>query len=145
MKDARNDIDRQLAELAGLDKATLRRRFAELYGFESDTASHGNLRARVAYRIQENAFGGLSAGTVALLESLADKDPLANLGQAQQRKVSRAKGAKYVREWKGRTYEATSTGDGRFEYGGKVYGSLSAVALAITGTHWNGKRFFGVK
>ena len=54
-------------------------------------------------------------------------------------------GARLVRIWKGERYEATVRDDGRYEYGGEIYSSLSAIAKAITGTHWNGKLFFGVK
>ena len=54
-------------------------------------------------------------------------------------------GARIVKEWKGKIYTVIITADGRYEYDGEVYRSLSAVADKITGTHWNGKKFFGVK
>ena len=52
---------------------------------------------------------------------------------------------RHVRFWKGERYETTVRDDGRYEYNGEIYSSLSAVAKAITGTHWNGRLFFGVK
>ena len=53
-------------------------------------------------------------------------------------------GTKYIREFQGKKYEVTAISDGYY-YNGKVYKSLSAIANEITGTRWNGKRFFGVK
>jgi hypothetical protein len=52
-------------------------------------------------------------------------------------------GTKLIRNFKGQKYEVIKTESG-FEYGGKIYKSLSAIANEITGVHWNGKRFFGV-
>jgi hypothetical protein len=53
-------------------------------------------------------------------------------------------GTRLVREWNGRTYEVTVVYGG-FEYEGRRYRSLTAIATAITGTHWNGRAFFGLK
>ena len=53
-----------------------------------------------------------------------------------------SKGTRLRRDWKGKTYEVFVRDDGKFEYDGAVYRSLSAVATEITGTHWNGKKFF---
>ena len=54
------------------------------------------------------------------------------------------RGTEFRREWKGKVHVVTATGDGRFEYGGVVYASLTAVAFAITGTHRNGVKWFGL-
>lgn len=53
-------------------------------------------------------------------------------------------GARLVRIWRGRTYEATVRDDGRFEWGGRIFSSITALARAITGMHINGKVFFGL-
>ena len=53
-------------------------------------------------------------------------------------------GTRLVREWQGRTYAVTVTEDG-FNFDGETYGSLSAIAQRITGAHWSGPRFFGVR
>ena len=50
-----------------------------------------------------------------------------------------------IRDWKGKTYEVFIRDEGKFKYDGTLYRSLSAIAGVITGTHWNGKKFFGVK
>lgn len=139
------NLENRIAALEGLNREELRRRFTELYGFEAVTCSCDNLRKRIAYRLQELEYGGLSQKTLDLLESIAAADALANLGNAPAKRVTKARGARYVRVWNGRTYEVSALGDGRFEYDGRIYGSLTAVAEQITGTHWSGKRFFGVK
>ena len=54
-------------------------------------------------------------------------------------------GTRLCRDWKGKTYEVVVREDGTFEYNGEIYRSLTSVAGVITGTHWNGKKFFGVK
>ena len=55
------------------------------------------------------------------------------------------RGTRVYRDWKGKRYEVFIRDDGKFEYDGTLYRSLSAIAGVITGTHWNGKKFFGVK
>lgn len=145
MKRENDSIESRIAELDGLSREELRRRFTELYGFEAVTCSCDNLRKRIAYRLQELEFGGLSQKTIDLLEAMAESDSMSNLGNAPAKRVTNARGARYVRVWNGRNYEVTVLGDGRYEYDGRIYGSLTAIAQQITGTHWNGKRFFGVK
>ncbi len=55
------------------------------------------------------------------------------------------KGTRLVRTWRNRRYEVFAIEDGKFLYGGRVFGSLSTIALEITGAHWSGPRFFGVR
>ena len=59
--------------------------------------------------------------------------------------TKKLRGTRYQRVWKGQKYEVTVLEDGKFEYAGEVFNSLSAIARNITGTRWNGKLFFGVK
>ena len=61
------------------------------------------------------------------------------------RRYTATRGARFIREWGGVTHEVTVLGPSLFEYGGAKYKSLTAIAKAITGTHWNGRRFFGVE
>ena len=136
---------RRLAALDGLEPDALAGKFMELFGFAPTTRNREAVRRRLAYRLQELASGGLSRRAEEFLDALADGDPLANLQCGAVTRLTRARGARYVREWQGRTYEVLVLGNGKFEYGGEVFGSLTAVAERITGTHWNGKRFFGVR
>lgn len=80
-----------------------------------------------------------------MLEAIADKDPVANLRVNGMKPRVFVKGTRLCRDWKGKTCEVLVRQDGRFEYDGEIYRSLTAVAEKITGTHWNGKKFFGVK
>ena len=137
-------IKRQIDRIYRMNLAELREKFNELFGFEPGQTNIANLRRRLAYRIQEIYYGGLSEADRQLLERIADGDPQANLRYGKNG-VSHVCGTRYQRVWKGKKYEVTVLGNGKFEYDGTVYQSLSAIAREITGTRWNGKLFFGVK
>lgn len=113
--------------------------------FMERLATARNLRKRIAYRLQELLYGGLSDEDAAKLDALADEDPLANLEKVPTKRLTRTRGTRFVRVWKGVSHEVIANGDGTFEYDGRVWKSLSAIARAITGTRWNGKLFFGVR
>ena len=138
-------VKRQIDELDSADVVELKNRFSKLYGFECGATNARNLRSRIAYKLQELAFGGLSDADKAKLNAIADKDPVANLRAEGMKPRIFVKGTRLYRDWKGKTYEVLVHQDGRFEYDGDVYRSLTAIAEKITGTHWNGKKFFGVK
>jgi hypothetical protein len=97
----------------------------------------GDLLARtLAWRIQEESFGGVDASTKKLLARMAD---------GRQEAVRHLKaGSVLVREYRGTTHEVTVV-PGGFSWNGTVYASLSAVARTIAGTAWNGPRFFGLR
>ncbi len=136
---------RQLNALEHQDMLTLTQKFEELHGFKPGNTTPRNLRKRLAYRLQEIYLGGVSEADANLLSSIADKDPLAQLRPSSVKKIIGQAGTRFKRLWKGVEYEVISAGDGIFEFNGKKYKSLSAIAREITGTRWNGKIFFGVK
>ena len=140
-----SEVKRQLELLDLMNQAELREKFCELFGFEPGQTNIVNLRRRLAYRIQELHFGGLSDNDKEILIRIADGDPMANLQNKAKGMISKLRGTRYQRVWKGKKYEVIVLGDGTFEYDGTVYQSLSAIAREITGTRWNGKLFFGVK
>jgi hypothetical protein len=137
-------IKRQMATVSKLSLDELKEKFEELYGFAPRMVNAETLRHRIAYRLQEIQFGGLPPAAAQFLDDLADGDSLANLEKQQARKYVATRGTRYIREWKGTTYEVIVQSAGCFEFNGRTYKSLSAIASEITGTHWNGKRFFGV-
>ena len=94
----------------------------------------------MAYGIQAQAFGGLDAKTLQLLR----KANGANGAPPKPRRTRLAKGSKLFREWHGETHEVLVLDKG-FAWRGETYQSLSAIARAITGAHWNGWAFFGLK
>lgn len=102
----------------------------------------------LAYRIQADVFGDLDAGMVQVLKAAVGSEGSAAItrltDKVDQRNQELAPGAILTREWKGRDHRVMVLADG-FAFEGKTYDSLSKVALAITGTKWNGPRFFGLR
>ena len=139
-------IKRQINTIDAMTLTELKDKFLELNGFASGQTSPRNLRMRLAYRIQELYLGGVSDDDLKRINAIADDDPLANLRAIGTKAgMPHLKGTRYERDWKGKTYQVTVIGNGTYEFGGVIYKSLSAIASKITGTHWNGKKFFGVK
>ena len=133
----------QVAELPTLPTPRLKAMWRELTGTEPPPYNRTFLVKRLAYRIQELAFGGLSVQAERRLDDLVD--------ELDGKKKPKAKdmtapivGTKLIREWQGVMQEVTALADG-FEWQGRRYQSLSAVARAITGTRWNGPLFFGLR
>lgn len=101
----------------------------------------GLLERAAGYQLQAKRRGGLKREThKALLAIAAGNEPTADALSIASRKL--APGSRLVREWHGQTHYVDVTDDG-FEWNGDSYSSLSAIALAITGTKWSGPRFFG--
>jgi hypothetical protein len=135
----------RLAALKTMPVNELKAEWRKLFGAEAPNNSRKFLEFRLAYRIQKLAYGGLSKTTIRILDALADeyrgiavRKPLL----ADPRKP--IAGTKLVREWAGVEHTVTVLRDG-FEYEGRRYKSLSAIARAIAGTRWNGWRFFGLR
>lgn len=144
-----NDESAQvLARLAALKAMTVRELKAEwqtLMGAPAPNNSHAYLQQRLAYRVQELAFGGLTKPVIRMLESLADE-----VERKAVRKTIIADprnpviGTRLVREWNDTEHVSTVLKDG-LDWQGRRYKSLSAIARDITGTRWNGYRFFGLR
>jgi hypothetical protein len=101
------------------------------------------LRRSIAHRIQEKAYGGLSAPTRRLLDQLVKAAMAKPNGRLElPRRIK--PGSELVRTWKGKTYRVVVTANG-FAHEGKTYAGLSEIASTITGTRWNGPRFFGLR
>ena len=138
-------VTQQLLQLRTLSKASCIRKFIELYGYEpKQTKNIPALRARLAFRIQELHYGGIADSTRQKLKELADKDPMANLCRTPKPSRTPVLGKRYVREWDGVRHEVILLEDGRAEYKGRFFRSLTAVADHITGTHISGYAFFNV-
>jgi hypothetical protein len=137
-----DSIAARVAALPKMPTPALKQMWRELFDKEPPGFSRSYLISRLGYRLQELHFGGLKPATRAKLDALADAlDPKA----ARQRVVDRpVVGTQLIREWRGVEHRVTALADG-FEWEGRRYKSLSAVARAITGTQWNGWAFFGLK
>lgn len=134
----------QLAALKSAPVAGLKQKWRELFEGEPPPYNRRFLESRLAYRIQELAYGGLSPETLERLDALADelegKRPKRR-NSLQNRPIA---GTRLIREWRGVEHCVTVRNED-FEYQGRPYKSLSAVARGITGTRWNGLVFFGLK
>ena len=139
--------DSVLAQLAALPEKTLpelKQFWRELYDREPPSGNKPFLIKRLAYRVQELAYGGLSARAEAKLNVLIEEDRRVK-GLPVVRKGNRPiVGTRLIREWQGVEHCVTVLDDG-FEYEGRKYRSLSAIARAITGTRWNGPLFWGLR
>ena len=103
------------------------------------------LESRLAYRVQELVFGGLKPETVKRLEALGERLDGGNITMRRSRADDRPiAGTRLIREYQGVEHVVTVRDDG-FEWQGRPYRSLSAIARAIAGTRWNGLVFFGLK
>ena len=135
----------RLAALKDMSVKQLKAEWAKLFETGAPNNSRSFLEQRLAYRIQELTFGGLSKPARQLLDALAD--------EVEGKKVRKSVisdprnpviGTRLVREWNGTEHVITVLKDG-FDWQGRRYKSLSAVARDITGTQWNGYRFFGLR
>jgi hypothetical protein len=136
-------ISEQIAALQQLGFAELRSEWRRLFRTQPPNLSRDLLMRALAYRVQERAHAGLTKATQRRLASLAaalEADGEIGLDSGPQIKP----GARLVREWRGRTHTVTVTEEG-FQYDGRHYASLTKIARAITGAHWSGPRFFGLK
>ncbi|WP_019013951.1 DUF2924 domain-containing protein [Elioraea tepidiphila] len=135
----------RLAALQTGPIAELRQQWRELFGKEPPSFNRAYLQSRLAYRIQELAYGGLKPETRARLEALGEQLDGGNVVLRRIRADSRPlPGTRLVREWQGVEHVVTVRPDD-FEYEGRPYRSLSAIARHITGTRWNGWSFFGLR
>jgi hypothetical protein len=97
----------------------------------------------IAYKLQERLLGGLSDSIMRKLNRL-NTETEASYGHKPAPPISLKAGARLVREWRGVTHTVLVHADG-FEWNGRRYRSLTLVAGEITGAHWSGPRFFGLK
>jgi hypothetical protein len=154
------DMNMELAALRHMTPAELRAKYLVVYGEPSRTGNKDFLRKRIACRIQALAEGSLSErARQRAMELAKDADirttmprPRIAVGNGERHVMAAPQsrdprlpmpGAVLTREYKGRAIQVTVLPSG-FDYDGQVYRSLSAVAKAVTGSHWNGHLFFNL-
>jgi Protein of unknown function (DUF2924) len=149
--DSSADLRRLVASLHGLDRRQLLLQWRNHLGGTPPAHLPNWLLARVlAYRLQAAAFGDLEPGLLRRLKDAGGRGsevgtaPFANRPPATRDGVDLRPGAILAREWRGKLERVTILEDG-YAWNGKPYGSLSVIAKAITGTTWNGHRFFGLR
>ena len=137
-------VEAELERLPTTPIAELRKRYSELFRTEPPKAFGPDLlRRSIAHRIQERSYGGLSLSHQRLLDQLV-KSALAKPNGRLELPRRIKPGSELVRTWNRRTYRVMVLESG-FAYDGKTFASLSEIASAITGTRWNGPRFFGLR
>ena len=137
-------LETEIGRLPALSLLELRNRWKILFGHSAPKSLRRNFLARaVAYQMQVEAYGGLSVATKRRLREIAnavrngDADAIPGSNRIKP-------GTQMIRQWQNTTHTVTALAEG-FEWNGRTYKSLSAVANAITGTNWNGFSFFGIK
>jgi hypothetical protein len=142
----RETLDLEVARLRDLDIRALRNHWQAAFGRPSPPHLPRQLLFRIlAYRVQADQLGDLDAESRRLLDSTESPEKAAERTLAQRGQVRQLNpGIILGREWKGRMHRVTVLPEG-FAWNGRTYPSLSTIALAITGTRWNGPRFFGLR
>ncbi|GFM30264.1 uncharacterized protein PY1_contig-08-843 [Novosphingobium sp. PY1] len=122
----------QLAALTEMQRQELQSEWERVYKQPAPTLSADLIRLGVAYRLQEKACGGLSRASLAELNEISAGRPTIKPG------------TRLVRSWNGRTI-SVEVGEDGFVFEDRLYPSLSAIAREVTGAHWSGPRFFGLR
>ena len=135
----------RVAALKNMPTPELKEQWQKLFETPPPPYNRRFLECRLAYRIQELAYGGLKPETVKRLEALGEQLDGGNIVLRRIRGDDKPiAGTRLIREWQGVEHTVTVLNDG-YEWQGRPNQSLSAIARAITGTRWNGWVFFGLK
>lgn len=128
-------LEREIEQLGMLDLEGLRSFWRERFGAPPSNRSPELLRLMLAWRLQVAVHGGLDRATSRQLE---------RTGSVAVEGSQLGIGAIITRDWQGRRHDVIVV-EGGFQWNGRTFRSLSAVAKAITGTKWNGPKFFGLR
>jgi hypothetical protein len=132
-------IEAEIDRVRSLGLDALRKQWSSMFGSQPSARLTKDVIARmICHKIQENAFGGLDRDTIKLLNSLA-RD-----GKPEVLNRHLKPGTVLFREYNGERHTVTIAPNG-YSWRGKIYPSLSKIAQTITGTPWNGPRFFGLR
>jgi hypothetical protein len=145
----KTSVEDEIAHLRGLDLGGLRSRWQSVFRRPAPAQLTRHLLfAVIAYRLQVDRFGDIDHATRQVLDRAIAKEAgpamSARLASFDQKRTELAPGTVLVREWDRRSQRVMVMADG-FAWNGQTYDSLSKVAFAITGTRWNGPRFFGLR
>jgi hypothetical protein len=139
-------LDVEIARLRDLDIGMLRARWQTVFGRKAPSHLPRHLLFRMlTYRLQADQSGDLDAESRQLLDNAPTPEAAGRRAAEKSAMVGTlSSGTVLAREWNGRMHQVTVSADG-FTWNGKTYPSLSRIAFAITGTRWNGPRFFGLR
>ena len=149
-------VIKQITNLPNLNKTELENMWQRFFDYPPEVNSRQYIISKLAYRIQELAYGSVNSETEKKIKAYAEvietqenkrakiKSNSMENSTKKSKKYSPMVGTKIAKEYRGKLHEVLVVTNG-FAYSGEVFRSLSAIALKITGTKWNGLRFFGVK
>jgi Protein of unknown function (DUF2924) len=155
-EDPDGSVLRQIQELEAMSVRELQAKHLELYGFETRSKHKTQLFKRLAWRVQELKWGGIPDEVIERLREIEDdrdarflpprkpseRVEVVEVPRRAQKRVP-VPGTVVEREYEGELHRVTILDKG-VSYRGRQFRSLSGVAREITGTIWNGKRFFGL-
>lgn len=144
MNETKNSVAAQVAGLPSLPIKDLWVLWDRYFPRRPDKTNRSYLESRIAYKLQEAAFGGLSPDTRRRLTNIGIRHSKIK-ERRQSRAIHLAPGTVLMREWGERDHKVTVTAEGTFEYEGRCFKSLSSVARHIAGTPWSGPLFFGLR
>jgi hypothetical protein len=134
-------IEQQIAALAILSPAQLRETWARIDAAPAPSLPAPLLRRMIAQRLQEKRFGSIPALVTREIERIGKGEQST---AASPQRLSLTPGTRLVREWNGRTIVVEVMED-RFRFADQTWRSLSEIARVVTGAHWSGPRFFGLR
>ncbi|MFC7422089.1 DUF2924 domain-containing protein [Iodobacter arcticus] len=134
----------QIAGLASLPSAKLWLLWDQYFPCRPENPNRSHLESRLAYKLQEQALGGLASNTQRRLEGIGSHDSQIK-PRIKRPEIHLAPGTVLTREWGERDHKVMVTAEGKFEYEGRQFKSLSAIARHICGTPWSGPLFFGLR
>ena len=126
--------------LKALDTGQLQALWVEIFKEQRRPQSNDLLIRKIAYFLQEQVHGGMSVRAQNQLNRLVEKKV-----EQPINKYTFEGNHQLIREWKGKKYNVAVLGKEKFQYDGRVYKTLSAVAKEITSAHWSGPLFFGLR
>jgi hypothetical protein len=145
----KTSVEDEIAHLRGLDLSGLRARWQSIFQRQAPIhLTRHLLFAVIAYRLQADHFGDLDHATRQVLDRTIAREAgptmSSRLASFDQKRTELTPGTVLVREWDRQSQRVMVMANG-FAWNGQTYDSLSKVAFAITGTKWNGPRFFGLR
>lgn len=141
MNEIADNVRKELLALQNMTERELKEKWLALYGKKAPNYNVPFLRRRLAYRIQELAYGGVKSPT---LKKIRDTKAQVRMRKDKRSRVNLRVGTIICRIWRQQRYEVTVLPDG-FEWNGTKYSTLSAVAKKICGVNRNGFEFFGIQ
>jgi hypothetical protein len=135
-------LEQQLSALATMSSVQLRECWQNIAKIEPPNVPASLLRRLLAQQLQIRQHGGLPALVARELSARVNGQNAAQPRASVPLPIH--EGTRFIREWRGQTIEVLALADS-FEWQGRTYGSLSQIAREVTGAHWSGPRFFGLR